>query len=159
MKRERISAAIESARERRDLAALLNEARILLPGTQVFLAFLSVLPFYPRFAELSPAQRAVYLCTFFGNVVALACFVVPAAYHRVARPIHEKERFKVFATKLIVLGLVPFSFSLVLATYLVCSVVSPAVAAGGSVGIGIVVVALWWIAPILRVHHRFAPQE
>ena len=45
--------------------------------------------------------------------------MVPAAYHRIARPIRHKVRFKAFANYFIVAGLVPMSISMVLVTYIV----------------------------------------
>src|SRR5687768_9262576 len=73
------------------LVDLLNETRILLPGTEVFLAFLMTMPFTDRFRVLDDLQRGVYLATFFATLFALVCFVLPAAYHRLTRPIHDKE--------------------------------------------------------------------
>lgn len=61
------------ASQSEDLGELLAEARILLPEAQVFLAFLTVLPFTDRFAVLSSTQRAVYLCTFFTTLLAFTC--------------------------------------------------------------------------------------
>jgi hypothetical protein len=152
-------AYVESPSERRNLDELLNEARLLLPGTEVFLAFLMVLPFYDRFHELDAVQHGVYLTTFLGELLALSCFLAPAAYHRIARPLHDKERFKVFATKLIILGLLPFSTSLVGASYLVCSVVTPPAAPVVAIAFAVVIATLWWVAPLLRVHDRFALGE
>jgi hypothetical protein len=141
------------------LAELLTETRIILPGTEVFLAFLATIPFTSRFESLDARQRIVYLATFFATLLALAFFVAPAAYHRIARPIRNKERFKVFATRLLVIGLIPASVSFVLVAYLIASVVFPAVAvAAGAVMAGLIV-TLWWAVPVLRVHDRFPEQE
>jgi hypothetical protein len=142
-----------------DLVELLSETRIILPGTEVFLAFLMTLPFTMRFGTLDDRQRLVYLATFFATLLALACFVAPAAYHRIARPIRNKERFKVFATTLLVIGLAPASVAFVLVAFLVSSVVFPAAAVpAASVMAGLIVV-LWWAFPILRIHDRFAVRE
>lgn len=152
--------SVESLKERRNLGELMTETRILLPGTQVFLAFLMTLPFTERFDALTSGQRGVYLCTFFSTLLALACFVVPAAYHRIARPIRHKERFKVFANRFVVAGLAPVSVSLVLVTNLVTSVVGGArfgfVAAAVMT---LVVAALWWLLPLARMHDRYPYRE
>lgn len=146
----------ESPEERRSLGELMTETRILLPGTQVFLAFLTTLPFMQRFDALTRSERGVYLCTFFSTLLALACFVVPAAYHRIARPIHHKERFKVFANRFVVAGLAPVSVSLVLVTNLVTSVVvGPRFGVAAAAVMAFVVVALWWLLPLARMHDRY----
>lgn len=151
---------VETRDDQGNLAELLNETRIILPGTEIFLAFLMTLPFTQRFAELDDRQRFVYLATFFATLLALACFVAPAAYHRIARPIHHKERFKIFATKLLVVGLVPASLSFVLVAYLVSSVVFPAVAVPAALAMAALIGGLWWAIPLLRVHDRIRrPQD
>jgi len=142
-----------------NLTELYNEARLILPGTQVFLAFLMTLPFTSRFEGLDRHQRLLFLATFFSTLGALACFVAPAAYHRIARPIRNKARFKELATVFIVLGLAPLSISVVTTTYLVTSVVSPSHAEVSTGAIGVLVVLLWWVVPLLRIHDRFAPRE
>lgn len=140
-----------------NLQTLLSETRILLPGTQVFVAFLTTLPFTHRFTELEHLERGVFIATFFTTMLALVCFETPAAYHRLARPIHHKVLFKSFASALLVIGLVPFSIAIVLASFLVTSL-----AIGRSFGyalagvIALVVAVLWWVLPIVRAHDRIA---
>lgn len=144
------------ADEKADLTELLTETRILLPGTEVFLAFLTTLPFTNRFDRLSQVERTVYLCTFFATLLAFVCMVAPAAYHRVARPIHDKERFKLFANIFLVVGLIPISVSIVLTTFLVTSmVVGDRYALWGAFGMAAAVTAAWWTIPILRAHDRY----
>src|SRR6476660_237926 len=69
------------------LSDMLEETRILLPGTQVFAGFLITLPFTNRFGNLSTGQRNLFLVTFMTIMLALICFIMPAAYHRIARPV------------------------------------------------------------------------
>lgn len=145
--------------ETTSLVELESETRILLPGTQVFLAFLTMLPFTARFESLNESQRLVFITTFFATLIALVCFQAPAAYHRIARPIRHKERFKVFATALIVIGLAPTSVAFVLVTYLVCSMVAPTAAVTAAAVVAGLVSMLWWAVPLLRLHDRFTRQE
>ena len=139
-----------------DLDDLLSEIRILLPGAELLAAFLIPLPFTEKFGHLSVAERGVYLFTFVATVLSLACFVTPAVYHRLARPIHDKRAFKDFANRFVVAGLAVFTLCLVLCTYLVTSVVVNSIAAASvAAGVGVVLVALWWIVPRLRAHDRW----
>lgn len=89
----------------------------------MFLGFLATLPFSQHFHGLDHPRRVVYICTFFATLLALILFVVPVAYHRIARPIHHVERFKELASKFLVAGLVPMSLSMILASVLVSYVV------------------------------------
>lgn len=139
-----------------DLAELLEETRILLPGSEVLVAFLISLPFTNQFAELTALQRGVYLATFFSAVAALICFVMPAAYHRLARPIRSKGAFKILANRLLVIGLLPLSFSLPLATFLVTSLAASTFTALIVSGVVLMLIAtLWWILPLVRAHDRW----
>ncbi|NUO50873.1 MAG: hypothetical protein HOV80_18630 [Polyangiaceae bacterium] len=140
------------------LKELLEETRIILPGTEVLLGFLVTLPFTQHFSELTQVQRTVYLCTFFSTLSALLMFMLPAAYHRIARPIHQRLRFKRFANYFLVGGLAPLSVGIVLVTWLVTSVVMPSFAMWGAGGVAILVLVAWWIVPLARVHDQ-APRE
>lgn len=153
-------AGVEDSRENpANLIELLSETRILLPGTEIFLAFLMTLPFTERFQRLDDGQRLVYLATFFATLASFACFVAPAAYHRIARPIRDKARFKLFATALLIIGLAPASVAFVLVTYLVSSVVAPRAAVPAAAIMAGLIVVLWWAVPIVRVHDKFPTPE
>lgn len=138
-----------------ELTELYSETRILLPGTQVFLGFLVTLPFTDRFRVLTDELRLAYVTTFFCTLAAATLFLTPAAYHRFARPIQHKHAFKLLANTLILAGLLPLSVSVVLVTYLVTSMVLPDVAGVSSAVVGIVVLVLWWVLPVTRVHERY----
>lgn len=142
-----------------DLAELLEETRILLPGSEVMVAFLISLPFTERFELLTNTQRMVYLATFFTSLIALICFVMPAAYHRLARPIRQRGAFKVLANRLLVAGLIPLSLALVLASYLVTSMALSHVISliVGLVAMGVIGL-LWWVLPLVRAHNHCAEQ-
>jgi hypothetical protein len=136
------------------LKELLEETRIILPGTEVLLGFLVTLPFTEHFSHLSSVQRTVYMCTFFAVLTALLLFMLPAAYHRIARPIHQRLRFKRFANYFLVGGLAPLSIGIVLVTWLVTSMVMPSIATWGAIAVAVLVVVAWWVVPLARVHDQ-----
>jgi hypothetical protein len=143
-----------------DLAELLEETRILLPGSEVLVAFLISLPFTERFEVLTSVQLGVFLATFFTSLAALICFVMPAAYHRLARPIRKRGAFKVLANRLLIAGLIPLSFSLPLATYLVTSLAATnLIALVVSAVVVALIATLWWVLPLVRAHDRCRPDE
>lgn len=139
------------------LADLLEETRIFLPGTQILAGFLITLPFTDRFGRLTVRQQNLYLAVLALLLLAVVCFIAPAAYHRVARPIHDKQAYKVLATRFIIVGMVPFSLGLLLSTYLIVEVVrGPALALAITAALAIPVFLLWWLFPRLRLHDRLA---
>jgi len=132
-----------------DLSDMLEELRILLPGSQTLTAFLIILPFNGGFSEIRDEEKVVYVITFLCSLISLVLFTAPAAHHRLQRPLRDREAFKNYATRFMIVGLVPLSIALVLASQLVLSTVLggrllPWVIAGV---LAIVVLFIWWIFP------------
>jgi len=90
----------------RELEELLQELRLALPGVQILFAFLLVVPFNNRFAEIDDLQRAVWFVALLLALGAVACFIAPTAYHRIRFRDYDKERLVLTATRLAVAGLV-----------------------------------------------------
>src|ERR671921_1269779 len=97
----------ESEKERldRNLQELLGELRVALPGVQVLFAFLLVVPFNQRFADITSFQRTLYFVTLLLATAATACLIAPTAHHRVEFREQDKERIVFSATKLAIAGL------------------------------------------------------
>jgi hypothetical protein len=137
------------------LAELLQELRILLQGAQVLAGFLVVLPFSERFARISPFEKGMYLAAFLATVTSLILFSAPAIHHRLQRPLENRIQFKNFATRMMVLGAVPLSFALTLATQVAVSEIG-----GELVGtlvafvIGGFIAFAWWISPRVFPNRR-----
>src|SRR5687768_9454434 len=135
----------------KDLNDLLQEIRVLLQGVQVMTAFLVILPFSQGFDKLNEIQKWVYIATFICSMAGLILFSAPAAHHRLSRPLMDREKFKNFSTRMIIIGLIPSSLALVLATQLVVSQVIGNVASIVIAGIiALLIGIVWWILPLTR---------
>src|SRR2546423_4816528 len=97
----------ESREERldRNLAELLQELRVALPGVQVLFAFLLVVPFNQRFTATTPGQRAIYFVTLLLTAAATVFLIAPSVHHRVQFRRQEKEEIVVVGNGLAVIGL------------------------------------------------------
>src|SRR5215216_2957198 len=97
----------ESEKERldRNLGELLQELRVALPGVQVLFAFLLVVPFNQRFADITSFQSTIYFVTLLLATAATACLIAPTAHHRIEFRRQDKERIVFGATKLSIIGL------------------------------------------------------
>jgi hypothetical protein len=140
----------ESPRQVADFADLLQELRVLLQGAQILTAFLIVLPFYAGFSRISPGEKAVYVATFACSLGSLIIFSAPAAQHRLEWPLRDRALFKRYATYMAIIGLVPLSLSLVLATQLIVAQTlggGPALLAAAIVAV--LIGAVWWLLPLL----------
>ena len=146
-------------RDDQDLSDLLGELRILLPGAQTLTAFLIILPFQGEFEAISRAEEWSYLAMFVCSIASLVLFTAPAAWHRLVRPLRDREGFKRDATRMIVIGLVPLSLALVLATHLVLTRVAgtgPGLVT--SAVVGSLILGAWWVLPLRsRTQDRYNP--
>ena len=77
-----------------DLSDLLNEIRLLLPGTLLLVAFLIALPFNPGYTRVSQFDNAVYVALFLCAILSLLLFAAPAAQHRLMSPLRDRAAFK-----------------------------------------------------------------
>ncbi|HEX9988001.1 MAG TPA: DUF6328 family protein [Chloroflexia bacterium] len=135
--------------DEKDLNDLLQELRILLHGVQVLTAFLVILPFNQGFEKIEEIEKWVYLATFVCSVTGLVLFSAPAAHHRLARPLMDRVRFKEFATRMTVVGMVPSSLALVLATQLVVAqVLGNVQSLVVALIIAVLIGVFWWILPL-----------
>lgn len=129
---------------------ILEEARMILPGTQTLFGFQLIVVFNARFyEELSATEEHIHLGATMLVALATAMLIAPAAYHRIAEPETVSRKFVVLASRLLSLSLVPLSLAICADFYLVASLVT----ANSTVSLllaGAVFVAfagLWFILP------------
>ena len=134
-----------------DLTDLLNEIRLLLPGTLLLVAFLIALPFNSGYTRVSQFDNAVYVAMFLCAILSLLLFAAPAAQHRLMSPLRDRAAFKRSVNRQVIIGLIPLSVAITLASYLVISDVVGAVAAAIVAGVvGLTIAMLWWALPLKK---------
>lgn len=132
----------------RELLELLNELRITLPAAMVLFAFLLIIPFNPKFAEIEPIERAAYLLTFFSTAIASVLLIAPSIHHRLRWRQGEKDHILRMANRLAIIGTTLLAVGIGGAVFLVTDIVLgivPAafIAIGGLVFVGV----LWFALP------------
>jgi hypothetical protein len=143
----------ESDQERvdRNLSELLGELRVALPGVQVLFAFLLVVPFNPRFVDVTPFQEKLYLVTLLLAAAASAFLIAPSVHHRILFRQQDKEYLVLTANRMVVVGLAFLALAMTAAVVLVTDVVF---ASGTTWVVGILVgvafTALWYLVPLRR---------
>jgi Family of unknown function (DUF6328) len=143
----------ENRKERvnRELIELLNELRVALPGVQVLFAFLLVLPFQQGFAEISDADRGVYVAALIASALAAALLIAPSMYHRLNFRRQVKEQMIFDSNKLMVVGMLLVAIGVACSIFLVVDVVYGNMAAIVATAATAVVYALVWLAlPLAR---------
>ena len=147
----------ESENERldRNLEELLGELRVALPGVQVLFAFLLVVPFNQRFADITSFQETVYLATLLCATAACVCLIAPTAHHRIEFRHQDKRRIVFGATRLAIVGLTLLALAMTGAvTFVTDFLYGPTTVAIVAVGVALLFAVLWYAIPIRRLLNR-----
>lgn len=145
----------ETPQERsdRNLSELLVELRVALPGVQVLFAFLLIVPFNPRFADVSPFQEKLYFATLLCTATATVLLIAPTVHHRIVFRLHEKERIVRSANRLALAGLGLLALAMTGAIVLVTDVLFGTATTLVTAAFVLALFALGWYAAPLR-HRR-----
>jgi uncharacterized protein DUF6328 len=138
-------------RTERQMAELLQELRIALPGVQILFAFLLTVPFAQGFTRVTDFQRNLFFATLLATAASTACLIAPTATHRLR--FHQGDRRYVIesANRLMIAGLVFLALAIVGAVVLITDYlyglrgqwIWPAL-------IALLLVVLWFGRPLVR---------
>jgi cobalamin synthase len=141
----------EEVKRDRQMAELLQELRIALPGVQILFAFLLTVPFAQGFQQTTDFQRDLYFATLLATTASTACLIAPSATHRLR--FHQKERAYIVesANRLLIAGLVFLAGAIVCAVTLITDYLF---GLGDSwywpAAVALTVLALWFGRPLVR---------
>ncbi|HET7418733.1 MAG TPA: DUF6328 family protein [Solirubrobacterales bacterium] len=104
---QRESGRDETEEERldRNLAELLQELRVALPGVQVLFAFLLAVPFQQGFEKITPFQKGAYFGTLVCTAISAVMLISPTAYHRITFRYQQKRRLVYYSNRFSIIGL------------------------------------------------------
>lgn len=131
------------------ISHVLTEARVVLPGASALLGFQFVVFLSTPFVELPQQAKLLHLVATGLIALAVLMLVSPAAYHRLVERGEVTEHFHRFASRMIVLSLVPMGLGMAGDFYLVTDKVLGGRAAGWSTGVLLVLLSgLWFVLPL-----------
>lgn len=142
----------------RQLNELVQELRLVLPGTTVLFGFLLSVPFTAAFASLTTFDRVVYFVAFLGAALAMVFLLAEAGYHRLRGKPYDKHVMIRTATHQAITALVSLGISLIACVVLVADLVygaSVAFAVAAPLGGG--ALWLWFGLPLWRRTHGDPP--
>jgi hypothetical protein len=135
----------------RNLAELLQELRVALPGVQVLFAFLLTVPFTTRFERVTPAQEKLYFGTLLLTALTTALLVAPSANHRMLFRKRDKEYIVLIANRLTLAGLVSMALSMCGVILLISDFMfDAATAVIATTGAALVFTWFWFVRPARR---------
>lgn len=141
----------EKQRLDRELIELLNELRVVLPGVQVLLAFLLILPFSKGFSTVTHAERLVYMAAVMLATLSTVLLLAPTSFHRLRFREHDKKRLIEISNRLAVWGTAVLALAITCAVYLISAYVFDVwvgVAAAGLAAVGFA--SFWYVLPMSR---------
>jgi Family of unknown function (DUF6328) len=144
----------------RELIELLNELRVALPGVQFLFAFLLVVPFQQRGAQITDFQRDVYYVTLIAAAVSTALLIAPAAQHRLLFRKHDKEGLLTRSSRSAYAGLVVLALAISSAVLLVIDVLfADRTRAWATAAVIAGLLVWWWMAVPLWQRARTAEAD
>ena len=142
----------ESPLERadRNYNELLQELRVAQTGVQILFAFLLTIPFQQRFGEMvGTGLRQEYLATLLVTAAATALLIAPVTMHRILFRQGLKPELVTVADRLAKIGLACLALAVLLAVFLIVSVVSANDTAFWFIGgLGLLFAVTWVIIPV-----------
>jgi Family of unknown function (DUF6328) len=159
---ERTSGRDETEEERldRNLAELLQELRVALPGVQVLFAFLLAVPFQKGFEDVTEFQKIVYFATLILTAISATMLISPTAYHRITFRYQQKRRLVYYANRFAIVGLALLALAMTGAILLITDVLFSTAAAVVTAALALGVFGFFWFAlPLRRRLELMAGQE
>jgi hypothetical protein len=142
----------EEERLDRNLQELLGELRVILPGVQVLFAFLLVVPFNQRFADVSAFQKDLYLATLLFAAGASVCLIAPSIHHRITFRTQDKEHLVLRANQLTIVGCGLLALAMTGAIWLITGFLfGDAVTAIAAGAVALAFVVMWYGVPLWRL--------
>jgi hypothetical protein len=142
----------EEERLDRNLQEMLGELRVALPGVQVLFAFLLVVPFNQRFADVTQFQKTVFFATLLCTAASTVCLIAPTVHHRLEFRRQDKLRIVHAGNRIVVLGLLLLAIAMTGAVifvtdFLYASTTTTVVAAATSAAF----LLFWYAIPLRRL--------
>jgi hypothetical protein len=155
--------ALNDEQDREELRSrfygLLQELRVLLPGTQVLVAFLLTVPFNSRFGEIDHTGQLLYGAALAAGTLAIVALIAPTAFHRFGDRRSRAERLE-WSIRFTRVGVAFLAVSLLLSLTLVARFVfGPGPSWATAVVGAAVVIGVWVVFPWVAIRDEPEPAD
>jgi hypothetical protein len=140
----------------RNWGDLIQELRVLQTGVQFLTGFLLTLPFQQKFATLTDAQVALYLCTVAASIAATGFLQAPVSVHRALFRRHRRRRTVLLAHRLSIVGMTLLAVAVIGVAALIFDVTKGAAAGFTAAAVTAIGLGVLWVFIPLR--ERGAPE-
>lgn len=146
----------ERVDRRHKVVTVLNEARIMVLGTQVLVGFLFSAFFHPGLERLPALSRGLLAASLGAMLLTAALVMTPAPFHRLVERGRDTARLQHLTGRLIALALLPFALSIGIDLF---AISQRLLGTGGAAVLGgamtVLAAGLWYGAGLAR-RTRFA---
>jgi len=136
-----------------ELSELLEELRVMLPGTEVIFGFLLTVPFSNGFTQITRLQESTYFVAVVAAALSTMRWIAPSAIHRIERHPSDAELRHLLkvSTTLAIAGSFILAIALTAVVFLITDIVydAPAATLLAAIVAG-VAVCLWFVYPLIR---------
>jgi hypothetical protein len=152
MSGERPSAAPPQKSLKDEVADLMTETRIVLPGAQALLGFQFIGYLSEGYAHLSTPGRIGHGIALAALLVSMVLLMTPAPFHRLAEDGHETERLRRLTVRMIVAALAALAVAFAADLFVAIEIVtrSTDLALGGGLAAAAAIAAVWFVWPLSR---------
>jgi hypothetical protein len=141
----------EEERADRNFNDLLQELRVSQTGVQILFGFLLTVPLQARFGTLDTYERTLLVLAVLFLAVATTCIIAPVAWHRALFRHRLKTEIVDAASAFAKSGLAALALGIVTSMLLMLDLVLPrGVAIALAVSLGLLILAMWLVAPVRR---------
>jgi len=141
----------EQERSERQMAELLQELRIALPGVQFLFAFLLTVPFAARFGDVTSFQKTAYFVALLTTAASAVFLIAPTATHRLRFHKGDRQFIIESANRYLIVALVLLGVGIVAALMCLTDFLYGGLATIIWPGlITLVLLVVWFIRPLLR---------
>ena len=139
----------------RNLAELLQELRVALPGVQVIFAFLLIVPFSQGYSRMSAFDRKLYFAVLLCTAASSMFLIAPSVHHRLEFRHRDKEHLVKSAKRLTIIGLTMLAFAMTGAVLLITHVLFGTLTSViTTAGVALSFAVIWYAIPLRRLMVR-----
>jgi hypothetical protein len=138
-------------RTERQMAELLQELRIALPGVQILFAFLLTVPFAAGFQRVTSFQKTTLFIALLASAASAVCMIAVPATHRLRFQRRDRVYIVTVSNRYLIAGIALLAVGIVAALMCLTDFLYGGLATWIWPGlIAIALLWLWFVRPLLR---------
>ena len=134
-----------------EIDQILEETRVVIPGTEIFLAFQLGAIFSEVFQSLSSAYKQIHICSFVLVTISIIILISIAPYHRIREQGKNTSRTLRYANNMLLISMFVMATGISVDIWLVCAIATSTTLAWYiAVGVWALAMLVWFVLPYYR---------